>query len=114
MCNTTASTVVSCNAAKRDVLRKSLERQQKKNESVDRHRSHVVASAGLIGDASNNLAKSTSDFVNNKNKEIEKLSIEIAHAKQQYKTDLNTYSAELKKCAAASAEDVNSLDVTRC
>ncbi len=106
--------MVSCNAAKRDALRKSLERQQKKNESVDRHRSHVVASAGLIGDASNNdLAKSTSDFVNSMNEEIEKLTIEIVHAKQQYTTDLNTYSTELKKCCA-STEDINSLDVTRC
>lgn len=105
--------MVSCNAAKRDALRKSLERQQKKNESVDRHRSHVVASAGLIGDASNDLAKSTSDFVNNKNEEIEKLTVAIAHEKQQYTTDLNTYSTELKN-SASSAEDINSLDVTRC
>ena len=103
---------MSCNAAMRDALSKSLERQQIKNESVDRHRSHVVASAGLIGDASNDLAKSTSDFVNSKNEEIEKLIVAIAKEKQQYTTDLNDYSTKLKN--SASAEDINSLDVTRC
>ncbi len=106
----TASDVISCNAAKRAALRESLERQQKKNESVDQHRSHVAASAGLTGDSSNELTSNIGDFVSDTNKEIEKLSIKIAQATQKCTCDLNRFRTELKNCGA-SAEEINSLNV---
>mmetsp|Transcript_28233 Transcript_28233/g.44444 ORF Transcript_28233/g.44444 Transcript_28233/m.44444 type:complete len:462 (-) Transcript_28233:304-1689(-) len=105
-----SSDVISCNAAKRAALRESLERQQKKNESVDQHRSHVAASAGLTGDSSNELTSNIGGFVSDTNKEIEKLSIKIAQATQKYSSDLNHLRTELKNCGA-SAEEINSLNV---
>ena len=106
-----ASTVISCNAAKREALKESLERQQQKNESVDRHRSHVVASAGLTGDTSNELTSNISDFINETNKEIEKLTVTIAQATQKYTSDLSKCCTELKN-RGASAEDIGSIEVT--
>jgi len=105
-----ASDVVSCNAAKRAALKESLERQQKKNESVDQHRSHVVASAGLTGDSSNELTSNICDFVNDTNQEIEKLSIKIAQATQKYKSDLNHFRTEMESCGV-TVEEINSLNV---
>jgi len=104
-----ASNVISCNAAKMEALRESLERQQKKNDIVDQHRSHVATSAGLTGDnQSNELTNNINDFVNDTNKEIEKLTVKVAHATHKYTSDLNNFLSELKKCGT-SAEDINSL-----
>lgn len=104
-----ASNVISCNAAKMEALRESLERQQKKNDIVDQHRSHVVASAGLTGDnQSNELTNNINDFVNDTNKEIEKLTVKVAQATHKYTSDLNNFLSELKKCGT-STEDINSL-----
>ncbi len=104
----TASDVVSCNAVKRAALQESMERQQKKNESVDQHRSHVVVSAGLT-DSSNELTSNICDFVHDTNQEIERLSIKIAQATQKYTNDFNQFRTELTN-RGASAEKINSLN----
>eukprot|EP00985_Skeletonema_marinoi_P016091 scaffold8557_cov108-Skeletonema_marinoi.AAC.2 len=103
-----SSNVISCNAAKMEALRESLERQQKKNDIVDQHRSHVATSAGLTGDnQSNELMNNINDFINDTNKEIEKLTVKVAQATHKYTSDLNNFLSELKKCGT-STEDVNS------
>jgi chromosome segregation ATPase len=109
-----ASSVIGRNAAKREALQESLERQLKKNDIIDQHLGHVSASAGLTGDASasKELMSNISDFINETNKEIEKLTVKIAQAKDVYTVDLNNFRTVLKNCGAC-AEDIDSIHVKK-
>ena len=81
--------MISSNAAKTEVLKDKVTRQQEKNAIINQHRSHVVSSAGISGEASKDLSGNMSDFITERNKEIEKLTIKIAKAKRRYNDDVN-------------------------
>jgi hypothetical protein len=98
--------VLSSNVAKREALEDSLASQMKKNDIINLHLQHTLASAGLSKDESAEITTNIGEFVTQKNKEIDKLTMMIAQEKEEY----NHHRSMLIKCGV-SVEDVVSKNV---
>jgi septal ring factor EnvC (AmiA/AmiB activator) len=96
---------IVANAAKRKDLKLSIEKQQLKNDISELHLSHIIASAGLSGEESNALSTTIGDFVTEKNKETETLTLKIAKMKHNYLSMLMD--------RGVSAGDVKSIEVEK-
>ena len=69
--------VLSSNVAKREALEVSLASQVKKNDIINLHLQHTLASAGLSKDESTEITANIAGVVSHKNKEIDKLTLNL-------------------------------------
>lgn len=67
--------VLSSNVAKREALEDSIASQMKKNDIINLHLQHTLASAGLSKDESAEITANIGRVCNQKNKEIDKLTM---------------------------------------
>ena len=93
--------VLSSNVAKREALEDSLASQMKKNDIINLHLQHTLASAGLSKDESAEITANISEFVTQKNKEIDRLTMMIAQETEEY----NNHRSMLIK-RGVSVEDI--------
>jgi hypothetical protein len=93
--------VRSSNVAKREALEDSLASQMKKNDIINLHLQHTLASAGLSKDESAEITANISEFVTQKNKEIDRWTMMIAQETEEY----NNHRSMLIK-RGVSVEDI--------
>lgn len=93
--------VLSSNVAKREALKDSLASQIKKNDIINLHLQHTLASAGLSKDESAEITTNIGELVNQRNKEIDQLTMMIAREKEEY----NNHRSMLIK-RGVSVEDI--------
>ena len=63
--------VLSSNVSKREVLEDSIASQMKKNDIINLHLQHTLASAGLSKDESAEITANFGEVITHKNKEID-------------------------------------------
>ena len=69
--------MLSSNVAKREALEVSLASQVKKNDIINLHLQHTLASAGLSKDESTEITANFGEEIDTLNKEIDKLTLNL-------------------------------------
>ena len=109
------ATSLACkaDAAKHNVLDSKLTEQNKKNVILEQHLEHIVHSAGLDREKSETLKSDLNDFIQDNNKEVERLNLSIAKATKSYNEALDSCRTELLQCGCSQAE-IDSINVPPC
>lgn len=109
---TKEATMLACkdNVQKKALLEQKLLSQKQDNSTIERHLRHIVASAGLDERKAKALLSNLEEFVEDNEKEVEKLELAIAHAKKKYDEDLKSKQNELRLLGFTDVE-ILSLDV---
>lgn len=103
---TNEATTAACkvNANKKSILEHQMMNQKQNNSIMERHLRHIIHSAGLDEDKASMLLRNIDEFIQENEKELERLELAIAGAKKKYDRTLETRREELRRLGVAEAE----------
>ena len=79
------------------MLEHELMNQKQDNSTIERHLHHIINSAGLGEEKANILLSNFEEFIEQNDKEVERLELAIARAKKKYNDALELKKQELIK-----------------
>lgn len=98
------------NIEKRTLLENKIHSQKESNSTIERHLHHIINSAGIDERQSNLLLANLEEIIEDNDKLTERLTLEIATAKESYHRALEARQEELRKMHVPN-EEVQSIDV---
>jgi hypothetical protein len=109
---TNDATTEACkeNNQKKASLEDKMMHQKQDNLTIERHLIHLINSAGLNEQKSNMLLSNLEEFIEDNDKETERLKLDIAHATKKYHDALEVKQQDLRKLGVPE-EQVQALDV---